>query len=111
MLAHQTAIHLPTRSAARSGFTRGGVHFIGLNTADIDDQHYYGHVDSLQLVWLERDLARVPPAMAVVTFDHIPFITSFKTVNGYERGATCWRCCECGRTCWRSAATFTERSG
>ena len=41
-------------------FTRGGVHFVGLNTVDIDDQHYYGHVDSLQLAWLERDLALVP---------------------------------------------------
>jgi predicted MPP superfamily phosphohydrolase len=67
-------------------FTRGGVHFIGLNTVDIDDQHYYGHVDSLQLAWLERDLALVPATMAVVTFDHIPFFTSFETVNGYEGG-------------------------
>ena len=41
-------------------FTRGGVHFVGLNTVDIDDQHYYGHVDSLQLAWLARDLALVP---------------------------------------------------
>ena len=41
-------------------FTRGGVHFVGLNTVDIDDQRYYGHVDSLQLAWLERDLALVP---------------------------------------------------
>jgi predicted MPP superfamily phosphohydrolase len=67
-------------------FTRGGVHFIGLNTVDIDDQHYYGHVDSLQLAWLARDLAFVPPTMPVVTFDHIPFFTSFETINGYEAG-------------------------
>lgn len=50
-------------------FTRGGVHFVGLNTVDIDDQWYYGHVDSLQLAWLERDLALVPKNMPVVTFD------------------------------------------
>ena len=65
-------------------FTRGGIHFIGLNTVDIDDQHYYGHVDSLQLAWLERDLALVPPAMPVVTFDHIPFFTTFEALNGYD---------------------------
>ena len=65
-------------------FTRGGIHFIGLNTVDIDDQHYYGHVDSLQLAWLERDLALVPPDMPVVTFDHIPFFTTFETINGYD---------------------------
>lgn len=64
-------------------FTYGGVHFVGLNTVDIDDQSYYGHVDDLQLAWLERDLATVPPAMPVVTFDHIPFFTSFEALSGY----------------------------
>jgi len=67
-------------------FTRGGVHFVGLNTVDIDDQHYYGHVDSLQLVWLERDLALIPANMPVVTFDHIPFFSTFEQVNGYMGG-------------------------
>ena len=65
-------------------FTRGGVHFVGLNTVDINDQQYYGHVDSLQLAWLERDLALVPAAMPVVTFDHIPFFTTFEVLNGYN---------------------------
>jgi hypothetical protein len=65
-------------------FTRGGVHFIGLNTVDIDDQQYYGHVDSLQLAWLERDLALVPAAMPIVTFDHIPFFTTIEGLNGYN---------------------------
>ena len=65
-------------------FTRGGVHFVGLNTVDIDDQHYYGHVDSVQLAWLARDLALIPPTMPVVTFDHIPFFTTFETINGYD---------------------------
>jgi len=64
-------------------FTRGGVHFVGLNTVDIDDQRYYGHVDSLQLAWLARDLALVPPTMPVVTFDHIPFFSTFEGINGY----------------------------
>jgi hypothetical protein len=67
-------------------FNYGGIHFIGLNTADIEDQWYYGHVDSLQLAWLERDLALVPPAMPVVTFDHIPFLSSVHGLNGYMDG-------------------------
>ena len=65
-------------------FTRGGVHFVGLNTVDIDDQRYYGHVDSLQLAWLERDLALVPANTPIVTFDHIPFVTTFEGLNGYN---------------------------
>jgi Icc protein len=65
-------------------FNHGGVHFVGLNTVDIDDQWYYGHVDSLQLAWLERDLATVPAATPVVTFDHIPFFTSLDAMGGYH---------------------------
>ena len=65
-------------------FTRGGVHFVGLNTVDIADKQYYGHVDSLQLAWLERDLALVPPATPIVTFDHIPFFTTVEGLNGYN---------------------------
>jgi hypothetical protein len=64
-------------------FNYGGVHFIGLNTADIEDQWYYGHVDSLQLAWLTRDIALVPPQMPVVTFDHIPFLSTIEGLNGY----------------------------
>ncbi len=65
-------------------FTRGGVHFVGLNTVDIDDKQYYGHVDSVQLAWLERDLARLSDTMPVVTFDHIPFFTTIEGLNGYS---------------------------
>jgi hypothetical protein len=65
-------------------FTYGGVHFVGLNSVDIDDQWYYGHVDGLQLAWLERDLALVPASMPVVTFQHIPFFSSFDGLSGYR---------------------------
>lgn len=64
-------------------FNFGGIHFVGLNTQDIEDQWYYGHVDSLQLVWLARDLATVPASMPVVTFDHIPLLSSFVALGGY----------------------------
>ena len=67
-------------------FNYGGIHFIGLNTADIEDQWYYGHVDSLQLAWLQRDLALVPQTMPVVTFDHIPFVSTIEGLNGYMDG-------------------------
>lgn len=67
-------------------FTFGGIHFVGLNTVDYDDQSYYGHVDETQLAWLERDLARTPPAMPVVTFNHIPFFSSGETLGGYMDG-------------------------
>lgn len=67
-------------------FTHGGVHFVGLNTVDVDDLWYYGHVDSLQLAWLERDLALVPPQMPVVTFDHIPFTSTIEGLGGYREG-------------------------
>jgi Icc protein len=65
-------------------FTRGGVHFVALNTVDIAGQWYYGHVDSLQLAWLRRDLAAIPAAMPVVTFNHIPFYMTADQVNGFE---------------------------
>jgi hypothetical protein len=64
-------------------FTYGGVHFVGLNTVDVSDQWYYGHVDSLQLAWLERDLALVPPDLPVVTFDHIPLVSASETLLGF----------------------------
>jgi len=64
-------------------FNYGGVHFVGLNSVDIDDKWYYGHVDSAQIAWLERDLTMVPPAMPVVTFNHIPFFSSSEILAGY----------------------------
>jgi 3',5'-cyclic AMP phosphodiesterase CpdA len=64
-------------------FTHGGIHFIGLNTIDIDDQWYYGHVDAAQLSWLARDLSFVPANVPVVTFNHIPFVTTGEAWRGY----------------------------
>ncbi|MDB4914606.1 MAG: hypothetical protein JWM95_2250 [Gemmatimonadetes bacterium] len=65
-------------------FTYGGMHFVGLNSVDIDDQWYYGHVDSVQVAWLKRDLAAIPAEMPVVTFNHIPFFTAVESINGYS---------------------------
>lgn len=65
-------------------FTYGGVHFVALNTVDVIGDWYYGHVDSLQLAWLERDLARLPPNTPVVTFNHIPFYTTSEEIDGFR---------------------------
>ena len=65
-------------------FTRGGVHFVGVDSVDFDDMWYYGHVDAAQLAWLEKDLAQVPAPVPVVTFNHIPFATSVDVLNGYS---------------------------
>ena len=65
-------------------FTYGGVHFIGLNTISPDDSAYYGDVDSLQMAWLRRDLGHVPTTMPIVTFNHIPMISSWTTLIPYD---------------------------
>jgi hypothetical protein len=67
-------------------FTSGGVHFVGINSVDFEDLWYYGHVDSTQVKWLERDLAQVPANMPVVTFNHIPFATAVPGFYGYDDG-------------------------
>lgn len=64
-------------------FTRGGIHFVGLDTVDVADLWYYGHVDDAQLAWLRADLAAVPAEMPVVTFNHIPFVSAAEMIKGY----------------------------
>ncbi len=65
-------------------FTWGGVHFMGLDTVDIDDLWYYGHLDAAQLAWLKNDLAALPLATPVVTFNHIPLATATDALHGYR---------------------------
>jgi len=65
-------------------FEYGGVHFLGLDTVDYDDLQYYGHVDSLQLVWMARDIERLAPGTPVVTFNHIPLVSAAQIIDGYD---------------------------
>jgi len=65
-------------------FDHGGIHFVALDSVDIDDLWYYGHVDAAQLAWLVGDLATVPASTPVVTFNHIPFVTAVWTMNGFD---------------------------
>jgi hypothetical protein len=64
-------------------FDYGGVHFVGLDTADVSDRWYFGHVDRAQLAWLEKDLSRVPAETPVVTFNHIPLFSALASAWGY----------------------------
>ena len=65
-------------------FTYSGVHFVGLDSVDIADLWYYGHIDPVQLGWLRADLARLPAGTPVVTFNHIPFVSAVEAMDGYR---------------------------
>ena len=65
-------------------FTYGGVHFVGLDSVDISDLWYYGHVDPIQLAWLKADVASLPAGVPVVTFNHIPFVSAVEGIDGYR---------------------------
>ena len=69
-------------------FNRGGVHFIGaeLRRHQRHVAKYYGHVDSLQLAWLARDLAHVSAETPVVTFNHIPLLSALNEFDGFDDG-------------------------
>ena len=64
-------------------FNFGGVHFVGVDSVDVADLWYHGHVDAAQMEWLARDLAAVPAGTPVVTFNHIPFMSAMEGLRGY----------------------------
>jgi Calcineurin-like phosphoesterase/N terminal of Calcineurin-like phosphoesterase len=71
-------------------FNYGGCHFIGLNSLSFEDLYYYGHIDSTQLEWLKRDISTIPPAMPIITFQHVPFFSGVLSMssfvdNGFDR--------------------------
>ncbi len=65
-------------------FQFGQVRFIGLNSVDYDDLWYFGHLDKVQLDWLDRELSRVPEGSAVVTFGHMPFFSAASAMIGFD---------------------------
>jgi len=67
-------------------FNYGGIHFMGLNSVDYYDQWYYGHVDSLQLKWLERDVSFSLKTVPIITFNHIPLFTGGISLWGFQEG-------------------------
>lgn len=65
-------------------FSYGGIHFIGLNSVDYHDLWYYGHIDSTQLRWLERDVSSVDKSTPIITFNHIPFFSGGMSMFEYS---------------------------
>jgi predicted MPP superfamily phosphohydrolase len=65
-------------------FNYGGIHFMGINSVDYNDLWYYGHVDSLQLTWMQRDISSISKSIPIVTFNHIPFYSGGLSTWGYQ---------------------------
>lgn len=65
-------------------FSYGGIHFIGLNSVDYHDLWYYGHIDSLQLDWIRRDVSALDKSIPIVTFNHIPFFSGGLSMMEYS---------------------------
>ena len=65
-------------------FNYGGIHFIALDDIDFEDLWYYGHVDSVQVEWLKKDLATVPSTIPVITFAHMPMFSGGISLSNFE---------------------------
>ncbi len=65
-------------------FNYGGIHFIALDDIDFEDLWYYGHVDSVQVEWLKKDLASVPATVPVITFAHMPMFSGGLSLSNFE---------------------------
>jgi hypothetical protein len=91
-------------------FNYGGMHFVGLDSVDIADFWYYGHVDAVQLAWLRADLEHLPTGTPVVTFNHIPFVSAVDEMDGYRDDGAAPTLIKLGdRTVFRhTVSNFTE---
>jgi predicted MPP superfamily phosphohydrolase len=65
-------------------FNYGGIHFVALDDIDFEDLWYYGHVDSVQVAWLKKDLAAVPSTVPVITFAHMPMFSGGLSLSNFE---------------------------
>jgi predicted phosphodiesterase len=65
-------------------FTYGGIHFVALDDIDFEDLWYYGHVDSVQVAWLKKDLAAVPSTVHVITFAHMHMFSGGLSLSNFE---------------------------
>jgi Icc protein len=64
-------------------FDHKGWHFIVLDNIFITpDRKYIGKIDSLQLMWLEKDLSLVNATTPVAIVAHVPFITTLSQWYG-----------------------------
>ena len=61
-----------------TSFDHKGWHFITLDGIGFtEDRQYYGHIDSLQIVWLKNDLSAVDFKTPIVVSTHIPFVSVY----------------------------------
>lgn len=59
-------------------FDHKGWHFIMLDAIGFtESRRYYGHIDSLQLLWLAEDLAAVGTETPVIMSTHIPLVSVY----------------------------------
>jgi predicted MPP superfamily phosphohydrolase len=65
-------------------FNYGGIHFISIDGVAYQNLYYYGGVDETQLAWLETDLEHVGVQTPIITFNHIPFISSGFSFQNFE---------------------------
>ncbi|NNE01814.1 MAG: hypothetical protein HKN52_01510 [Eudoraea sp.] len=65
-------------------FNYGGIHFISIDGVGYQNLYYYGGVDETQLAWLEADLQQVDSQTPVITFNHIPFVSSGFSFQNFE---------------------------
>ncbi len=65
-------------------FNYGGIHFIALDGVDYQNLYYFGGIDSLQLQWLENDIKELPAKTPIVTFNHIPLVSTGFTFQDFE---------------------------
>jgi hypothetical protein len=94
--AYGKAMHEQVVGPRYYSWSRGRIHFVALDTLEVDDLWYYGAIGDEQLAWLRKDLARLPAGATVVTAGHVPLRTgafsnefetegpgrSLQTVNG-----------------------------
>lgn len=65
-------------------FNYGGIHFISIDGVGYQNLYYYGGVDEAQLAWLEADLAQVDTEAPIITFNHIPFVSSGFSFQNFQ---------------------------
>lgn len=65
-------------------FNYGGIHFISIDAMSYQDMYYFGGVDSVQLTWLENELKYVSSNTPIITFNHIPFVSSGFSFQDFE---------------------------
>lgn len=65
-------------------FNYGGIHFISVDAMEYQNLFYYGGIDTLQLSWLNRELAATSGNPSVITFNHIPLVSGGFSFQAFD---------------------------